>query len=158
MIDQLNREDNRWNVIHTERDAERFLLDFLFFHDAVISGVEYVPNPEPYKRKDGSACWNTSLTIVFFVYSNKNNYDAQSTEEIPDRVKIEVEFKRTHLFHFIPFDEGDCNILSRANIVFSKNTMIWGELPGRYDTRNQYGFTDKKTWIVCEEIRWRNII
>ena len=72
-------------------------------------------------------------------------------------MSIEMEFKRIHLFHFIPFDEGDCNILSKVNIVFYKDTMIWGEFPGQSDIRNQYGFTEKKTWIVCEEIKWRKI-
>lgn len=155
-INQPKTEDNGWNIVKDREDAEKFLSQFMYFHDSVIVKIEYIPNPEPYQRNDGSASWNTSLKIDYNIYSVTDALNEENTDNTPVRKSIEVDFKRVRRFNFIPFDEGGCNILSKANIVFADECLLWGELPGLYDGINEYGFTDKKTWVLCEEIRWRD--
>ena len=156
-VDASKIKKNEWKLICGNEDAEKFLSGCMYFHDSVITEIVYTPNPEPYQRSDGRFCANTSLKITYNVYTNMNKSAEQNTDEVPVRKSIEVDFRRVRKFHFVPFDEGDCNILSQANIVFMGECLIWGELPGAYDKKNEYGFTDKKTWILCEEIRWREM-
>ena len=147
----MNIENGCFNEIKNQDDVRFFLERYGGLHDSVIAGVKYEPVTFcPVNLKDGSKSDNLKLTLVFNVY-----VFSEIGDTAPVWKSIEVEFGRLKRLNFVPLDIYGLQFLPGSTLKVECDEVYWGVLPYLNDELNEYGFSDKVTWVICETVKWR---
>ncbi len=151
-INKTNYENGNWNEIKTEDDIKLFLEKYIYFHDSYIIGMKYEPVTWCPIKPDESNNYNLILTITFVVYSFVNPLDT-----VPVKKSIKVEFAKLKKLNFLPLDQNGLREIYDVTMKIINDVIYWGITKGPLDEPNKYGFSDNRTWLKCEKVRWREI-
>ncbi|MHB1152565.1 MAG: hypothetical protein ACYCWE_06670 [Eubacteriales bacterium] len=141
-----------WNEIKTEDDIKLFLKKYIYFHDSYIISMKYEPVTWCPIKPDGSNNYNLILTITFVVYSLVNPLDTVLVKK-----SIEVVFAKLKKLNFLPLDQNGLWDIYDVTMKIINDVIYWGITKGPLDEPNEYGFSDNRTWLKCEMVRWQEI-
>ncbi len=141
-----------WHVIRTDEETKQFLSSVCALHDSVITGAEYVPSHEAVCRKNTGII--EYVKTGFIVHFNVYSFD-RVDKDVPERRGLDVNFKHIKRLNFVPFGADDTGIGTEFSLKKDGAFFFFGELPGPKNKKNEFGFTDERTWLICRETEWR---